>query len=187
MLILKIKQSKIIKSYTKLEQKMKKTILLLVFSILFIQFANAQEKSKLPDAKVKDLQGNTVSTSTFRNDGKPVVISFWATWCKPCMEEMAAINELFAEWKEETGVRYIAVSIDDSRSSRRVAPLVKSKGWEFEVYLDDNQDFKRAMNVNNPPHTFLLDGDGQIVFEHNGYAPGDEKKLYQKIKEISKK
>lgn len=167
-----------------MEIYMKKVLILIAITIV-ISFAYAQERTQLPDVKIKDLLGNTVSTSTFKNEGKPIVIGFWATWCKPCMEELAAINENFSDWKEETGVRYIAVSIDDSRSSRRVAPLVKSKGWEFEVFLDENQDFKRAMNVNNPPHTILLNGKGEIVWEHNGYAPGDEKKLYQKIKEVA--
>lgn len=163
---------------------MKKLIYLIVL-VLITNLSFSQEQKSLPDVKVKDLLGNTISTSAFKNDGKPIVISFWATWCKPCMEELAAINELYEEWREKTGVKYIAISIDDSRSSRRVAPLVKSKGWEFEVYLDDNQDFKRAMNVNNPPHTFLLNGKGEVVWEHNGYAPGDEKKLYQKIREVA--
>lgn len=154
--------------------------------LLIVGISHSQEKSKLPVANVKDLKGNTVSTSTFTNDGKPVVISFWATWCKPCMEELAIINENLSEWQEQTGVKYIAVSLDDSRSSKRVAPFVKSKGWEFEVYLDENQDFKRAMNVNNPPHTFILNGKGEIVWEHNGYAPGDENKLFEEVKKLAK-
>ncbi len=163
-----------------------KQLIYVLALILIMGVSAAQEKSKLPVANVKDLKGNTVSTSTFTNDDKPIVIAFWATWCKPCMEELAAINENLQDWQEQTGVKYIAVSLDDSRSSKRVAPFVKSKGWEFEVYLDENQDFKRAMNVNNPPHTFLLNGEGEIVWEHNGYAPGDENKLFDEIKKAAK-
>jgi len=166
-------------------KKMRK-IALLLFALFAISIANSQEGKKLPNANVKDLRGTTIATSQFENDGKPIVINFWATWCKPCMEELAAIHELYSEWQEATGVKFIAVSLDDSRSSRRVAPFVRSKGWDFEVYLDENHDFKRAMNVNNPPHTFILNGKGEIVWEHNGYAPGDEKKLFEEIKKVAK-
>lgn len=153
---------------------------------LTIGISDAFSQSKLPSARVKDLKGTTVNTSDFQNDGKPIVVNFWATWCKPCMEELAAINELYQDWQDETGVKFIAVSLDDSRSSKRVAPFVKAKGWDFEVYLDENQDFKRAMNVTNPPHTFLLNGKGEIIWEHNGYAPGDENKLFDEIKKAAK-
>lgn len=78
------------------------------------------------------------------------------------------------------------VALDDSRSSKKVKPFIKGRDWKFEVLLDENGDFKRAMNVNNPPHTFLIDGKGKVVYEHNGYAPGDEHKLFKKIQELSK-
>jgi thiol-disulfide isomerase/thioredoxin len=161
-----------------------------LISFIFISNldANDNEKGKsVPNINLKDLVGKTINTKDFNNDGKPIVISFWATWCKPCLEELNTISELYDEWIEETGVKIIAVSIDDSRNSKRVAPFVKSKKWKYEVYLDVNSDFKRAMGVSNPPHTFLLDGNKNIVFEHNGYAAGDEIHLYEKIKNIVEK
>lgn len=158
---------------------------ILMFFVLLTVSSSAQTQSKLASAKVKDLKGNIVNTADFSNDGKPIVVNFWATWCKPCMEELASINEAYQDWQDATGVKFIAVSLDDSRSSKRVAPFVKAKGWNFEVYLDENQDFKRAMNVTNPPHTFLLNGKGEIVWEHNGYAPGDENKLFEEIKKLA--
>jgi peroxiredoxin len=101
--------------------------------------------------------------------------------------ELNTIDEVYAKWQKETGVKIYAISIDDSRNSRRVAPFVKGRGWNYEVMLDENSDFKRAMNVSNPPHTFLFDGNGKLVYTHNGYAPGDEKELYAKLKELTKK
>jgi thiol-disulfide isomerase/thioredoxin len=141
--------------------------------------------STLPNVKVKDLSGKTINIQDIDNEGKPIVISFWATWCKPCLEELNTIAELFEEWKEETGVKYIAISIDDSRNSKKVAPFAKAKDWKYEIYLDENSDLKRAMGVNNPPQTFLLNKDKNIVFQHNGFAPGDEVKLYEEIKKIN--
>jgi hypothetical protein len=97
------------------------------------------------------------------------------------------IQDRYADWQEETGVKIIAISIDDSRTSSSVAPFVSGKGWEYEVYLDINGDFKRAMNVNNVPHVFLLDGNGKIVLQHNSYTPGDEDELYEQIKLLTAK
>lgn len=151
----------------------------------FTLIANAQESGKkLPSAKVKDMRGQTINTADFENDGKPVIVNFWATWCKPCLQELNNIADVYPDWQEQTGVKIIAISIDDSRNSKKVAPFVRGRNWKFEVYIDENSDFKRAMNVANPPHTFLLNGKGEIVWEHNGYAPGDEKKLLQEVKKL---
>ena len=111
----------------------------------------------LPSVDVKTLDGNVFNTKDIKNDGKPVIICFFATWCKPCMAELKNISDEYEDWQEETGVKIYAVSIDDTRSSSRVAPLVKGQGWDYEFLLDENSDFKRAMNVGDIPHTFVLD------------------------------
>ena len=144
----------------------------------------AQNGKSLPSVKLKDLSGKTIDISTFENDGKPIIISFWATWCKPCKAELNAIAEEYDDWQDETGVTLIAVSIDDARSTGRVEPYVNGQGWEYEILLDPNGDFKRAMGVNNVPHTFLVDGNGKIVWQHNNYAIGDEEELYKKVQEL---
>jgi len=165
---------------------MKKVLWLLLFSILCVNFANSQDKTRLPEAKVKDLQGNTVSTSTFQNDGKPVVISFWATWCKPCVNELTAISEHYEEWQKETGVKIVAISVDDARTMANVKPFVNGKGWDYEVYVDPNGDLKRALNIGAVPYVFLVNGKGEIVSVKTGYAPGDEHKMYEEIKALTK-
>lgn len=115
-----------------------------------------------------------------------MIISFWATWCKPCISELSSIAEYYDEWQAETGVKLVAVSIDDSRTMNSVAPFVKGKGWDYEVYLDPNGEFKRAMNVNLVPHTFLFNGERELVHQHTTYAPGDENRLYEQIKLLTK-
>ncbi len=161
-----------------------KTTLLISTFLLFIGSAFGQKE--VPSAVIKDLQGRSVNTTDISNDGKPMVINFWATWCSPCKRELNTIADLYPDWQDETGVKLVAVSIDDARSQSRVLPYVNGSAWDYEVYIDQNQDFKRALGVNNVPHTFLIDGNGKIVYEHNNYAAGDEEELYQEILKIAK-
>lgn len=149
---------------------------------LFISIGYAQ----LPNINLKDVNGVTKNLSKFSNNGNPIIISFWATWCKPCKAELNTIAEEYDDWTDETGVKLIAVSIDDARSSTRVEPYINAQGWEYLVLLDPNGDLKRAMNVNNVPHTFLVDGNGKIVWDHNNYSPGDEEELYEELIKIAK-
>lgn len=155
-----------------------------LFVLTMIAATTIQAQTGLPEAMVEDINGIRSSTTALDNDGAPMIISFWATWCKPCLKELAAIEEVYEDWVDETGVKLVAISVDDSRSAPRVRSFVLGSGWEYDVYLDKNGDFKRAMNVVNIPHTFLLDGEGNIVYQHTSYAPGDEDDLYEKILEL---
>lgn len=146
---------------------------------------NTEAKASIPAVNIKALDGSVVSTSTLVNDGKPIIISFWATWCKPCVVELNALNDVYADWQKETGVKLIAISIDDARTTASVAPFINGKGWEFEVYLDPNGDFKRAMNVNMVPHTFLLNGNREVTHQHTSFAPGDEDKLIELVRKVA--
>jgi cytochrome c biogenesis protein CcmG, thiol:disulfide interchange protein DsbE len=158
---------------------MKRSVILLC--LIALSFA---AYTQIPAADVENLEGKKINTQLLSNDGNPMVISFWATWCKPCVKELNAISEIYDDWKKETGVKVVAISIDNARSKSRVAPFVSSQNWEFEVLLDPNGDFKRVMNVVNVPHTFLIDGKGNIVYQHTSYADGDEEKLFQEIKKL---
>ncbi len=166
---------------------MKNLFLLLIISLIVISLHAQETKpvSKIPSVSLKTLDGKNFNTANISNDGKPIIISFWALWCKPCQKELDAFNEHYAEWQKETGVKIYAVSIDDSRSTAKVLPLVDGKSWEFEVLLDANSDFKRAMNVNMIPHTFLLNAEGNIVSQHTSYFEGSELELYKEVKKLA--
>lgn len=165
---------------------LKNTSAVALFMMLTAVFVHAQTDYKIPSTDVQNLNGTIFNTKNIENNGKPIIISFWATWCKPCIQELNAIADLYEDWKEETGVKLVAISIDDVRNVAKVPAFVSGRGWEYEVYCDPNGDFKRALSVNSVPHTFLVDGNGNIVWQHNSYNPGDEEELFELVKKVSK-
>ena len=143
--------------------------------------------AQLPVVTVKTMDGKTVCVDTLSNGGKPFIIDFFATWCKPCNRELDAISEVYADWQEETGVKIYAVSIDQAQNIHKVKPLVDNHNWEYDVLLDPNGDLKRALGIQMIPYVLIVDGTGKIVYRHSGYTDGEEAELIDKIREIIKK
>ena len=162
---------------------MKKSLFLLLCVTLFSLSGFSQT---LPSVTLKNIDGKTVNTSELNNDGKPFIISFFATWCKPCLRELNAINEVYADWQEETGVKLIAISVDQAQNMNRVKPLVDRLDWDYEVLLDPNSDFTRALNINSSliPAVLIVDGKGNIVERRTGYTDGSEEHLIEKVREL---
>ncbi len=156
---------------------------LLMAAVAFSAFSASAD---LPSVNLKDINGKVIDTATLNNDGKPFVIDFWATWCKPCVRELKAIADVYDEWVEETGVKIYAVSLDEAQNEQRVKPFVQNKGWEYEVLLDPNGDFKRMLGVSDPPHVFVVDGEGNIVWNHQGYVDGSEEEILEAVKKAMK-
>lgn len=161
-----------------------KKILTSIFVCLLAFATTAQ--AQLPKVVLRDIDGKTVSTDTLSNNGKPFIIDFFATWCKPCNRELDAIAEVYADWQDETGVKIYAVSIDQAQNINKVRPLVEQKGWEYDVLLDPNSDFLRSLNGRMIPYVLVCDGKGNVVFKHNGYTDGDENELLDKVRELIK-
>lgn len=170
-----------------------KNIVIAITLSLCISFSYAETKDSttskqtLPDITLKNTEGENVNLSSYATNGKITIISFWATWCKPCIKELRNINEVLEDWEEEYNVELVAVSVDDSRNSPRVKPFADGQGWDFDILLDPNGDLQRALNVTNPPVTFLIDQNGKIVYTHTGYLEGDELDLEEKIIELTSK
>ena len=156
----------------------------LLFLMLAVMVGVGASAQSLPDVKIENQEGKVISTKSLA-DGTPMIISFWSTTCKPCIQELNAINDNLYDWLEEVDMKVVAISVDDARTVSRARAMTKGQGWDDYVCLyDKNQDFKRAMNVSLTPHTFIVDGKGNIVYSHSGYTPGSEQELFEKIKAL---
>lgn len=155
---------------------------LVIALMVVVQISFAQ----LPQVTLKDINGKAVRLDTLSNNGKPFIIDFFATWCKPCNRELDAIAEVYEEWQEETGVKIFAISIDQAQNINKVKPLVSNHGWEYDVLLDPNSDFRRALGIQMIPFVLVCDGQGNIVYKHNSYTDGAEIKLIEKVRELIK-
>jgi len=113
-----------------------------------------------------------------------MVISFFASWCKPCKRELSAISEVYDDWKDETGVKIIAISIDQGQNSVKVKPFVDAEGWEFDILLDPNSEFLHAMGIQQIPHLLILDGSGNVVESRSGYTEGAENHIIEKLRQM---
>ena len=154
----------------------------LVCSLASFVISNSQ--SDLPNVNLKTLTGKSTSIKKIAQKNELIIISLWATWCVPCKNELDAVAEVYDEWVSETDVVYYAVSIDDSRTSKRIKPMVNGKDWEFEILLDENSDLKRAFGVSTVPYTTIIK-NSRIVYKHTGYTPGYEDELYNQLLKFS--
>lgn len=162
---------------------MKKIVRFSLFVLLF--FTVQSTFAQLPQVTLKTMDGKAVRVDTLSNGGKPFIIDFFATWCKPCNRELDAISEVYADWQEETGVKIFAVSIDQGQNINKVKPLVDNHGWEYDVLLDPNGDLKRAFGIQMIPYVMIVDGRGTIVYRHAGYNDGEEAELIEKVRAAS--
>ena len=141
--------------------------------------------STVPSVDVKTLDGKTVNIKDFISKDKITVINFWATWCSPCKRELDAIMEIYPDWQEEYDVELLAITIDDARSLAKVPAMIETKGWEFTVLADVKRELQKSLNFQTVPQTFLIDKNGEIVYTHSGYNPGDEFELEDEIKKLT--
>lgn len=162
---------------------MSKLIFMLFLGLFSLSSIAAQ--NDLPSVDLEYMDGKSIALKDVTNKNGVTIISLWATWCVPCLKELDAINDIYSEWQEETNVQLLAISVDDSRTVKRVKSMVNGKDWDYTVLLDTNSDLKRALNASSIPLTILVK-DNKIVYEHSGYSPGAELELYEKIKKLSK-
>jgi len=155
---------------------------LLMLFLLITAAAHAQKE--MPSVSINSENNKSYNVKNdFSEKDKLYVFSFWATWCVPCINELDAINQKYADWSKELNLEVVAISIDDSRTSKRVKPLLNGKKWPYTILLDTNQDLKRALAIANVPYTVVVKNK-KIVYIHNGYSQGAEEELYAKLKTL---
>ena len=154
--------------------------IVLVISLFFSTLAFAQ----VPSVKVENAKGETFDTKSLTSSGKPMIVSFWSTSCKPCIRELDAIYDALPDWKDEADFNVVAVSTDDSHLLAKARSFAEGRGWgeDYILLFDKNQDFMRAMNVSQVPHVFVLDSKGKVVYSHTSYLPGNEVELIEAVK-----
>ena len=166
-------------------------LLLLFILLFFVTFPIVAQNEedikgrKAPNFKLVNLDGKYVELDKETGSG-PVLLSFWATWCKPCLEEMVEYNKIYEQYKDK-GFTLLAISTDTEKSVAKVKPYIKSKGYNFPVLLDTNSEVARKYYAQQMPYTVLLDKSGNIVYSHLGYMKGDEQKVKKLITELLEK
>jgi peroxiredoxin len=127
------------------------------------------------DFTLRDVNGSQVTLSGLKD--KVVVLSFWATWCGPCKEEMPHLQKMYDAHKDQ-GLVVLSISTDDARSASRVKPYVMKMGYSFPVLLDRESTVIGAYNpAKTLPYTVVIDRKGEVVRRTSGYNPGDETEL----------
>lgn len=160
---------------------MKKFLAVCVSVLAAAAICSAQDISG--NITVKDLAGNTALMKDVLKDDV-VIVSFWATWCKPCQNELDALAEIEDTWADK--LRVVAISIDDARSVAKVRSTVKAKMWPYEVYTDENSELAKSLNISSIPYVMIV-ADGKTVYSHTGYTPGSERLLVEKALSFLKK
>jgi cytochrome c biogenesis protein CcmG, thiol:disulfide interchange protein DsbE len=161
-----------------------KKITTLVAAIIICFSAFAQKK--LPNTDVRDLNGKKIAFNKAFTPGKVTIVSFWATWCIPCKQEIANIKEKLEEKQKLGDFEYATVSIDESRDAAKMKAYATSQGWKWPVYQDPNSDLKRSIGFSNVPFTIIIDKEGKIAHMHTGYTKGSEEEIFEKAIELSK-
>jgi peroxiredoxin len=160
-------------------------LLFIIISLPVFSQGGSEGIRKGPNFKVENLDGEIVELNNEVGEG-PILLSFWATWCKPCIEELAEYKKIYKDYKDK-GFKMFAISTDDERTVAKVKPFVKSKGFEFPILLDTNSDISRLYYAQSVPYSVILDKKGMIIYSHLGYMKGDEVKVKEIISsEINK-
>ncbi|MBI5915382.1 MAG: TlpA family protein disulfide reductase [Bacteroidetes bacterium] len=159
---------------------MKQATFTIFFFLCFAMVATAQKK--VPNVNVKTLDGKTVNLKDYAaQSGKTIIIDFWATWCSPCKKELDAVAEYYEEWQEKYNVELLAITIDNQRALPKVPGTVETKGWTYTIFAGNEEEMRNAFNFQTIPQTLVANKNGIIVFEHNGYVPGDEEELEKAV------
>ncbi len=144
---------------------------------------NVLAEISVADWTLNTADGGTVNFHETLKKG-PVVVSFWATWCKPCLKEMPHLNRFAGEYEDR--VTFLAVNTDNSKSVAKVTPFLSAKGYRnLIVPLDTGAELASQLQVSGiVPFLIVYDDLGREIYRHVGYKEGDEEELQHEIENL---
>jgi len=157
-------------------------VAVLLIAMTVLSAAQGIKTKSAPDFTLPNLDGDRITLSDTYGHG-PIYISFWATWCKPCREELKIIEQLYEKYSDR-GFRVLAINTEGPKAIGKISAFVKSNGWKFDILIDDDGEvFRRKYKGPAQPYSIMTDSQGQIVFSAVGFKPGDEKHIEEVILE----
>ncbi|WP_213521364.1 TlpA disulfide reductase family protein [Nonlabens sp.] len=152
----------------------------LIFLTAFLSFAFAKAQTELPELILRNISGKKVNIQQL-SEGTPIVFSFWATWCTPCMRELDAIKEHYSYQQKEFGFEVVAIATDDARTKQRVKTESMGRNWPYEILLDTKNVLIRSLGNPQIPLTLIVKNN-KIVYRHSSFTPGAELELFEEFK-----
>jgi len=137
-------------------------ILSLAFGVVWLQSSKYEPLvvgMSAPDFSLPDLQGKKQQLSDYR--GKVVFLNFWATWCKPCKEEMPSMQVLWENLKKEDFVM-LAVSMDRVTTTKDIPPFVENLKLTFPIFTDSWGQTDKRYKLMGVPETYIIDQGGVL-------------------------
>ena len=129
------------------------------------------QRVSLAGLRLQDLEGQSVELASYLGKG-PLILDFWATWCKPCITALPELQRLHTDLTPR-GVQIVGVNEDGPRNAPKVKPFAKTHGIDFPIVLDLNRAAQSQLQVSVLPTTLLLDSKGTVVRTSFGYRPGE--------------
>ncbi len=142
----------------------------------------AERRENAPAFRARPVDGAAFDLAAARAHG-PVLVDFWATWCKPCLASLPAVRALHERWAER-GLTVVGVSIDGPRNFARVRPFAQRLGLGYPIVLDEDGSLQQRFRVGAVPTSVLIDADGRIVRVHTGWAPGEDRALEAEVERL---
>ena len=158
---------------------MKAKIKNILFLVILLASVALGMSSDVTNFKLLNLRNQQVELAKLLKDG-PVLLDFWATWCKPCIKAFPKLNALHKKYGEK-GLTVIGINEDGARSQSKVKPFVRSLRIKFPILIDNNNEVLRKLQVQSLPTTILIAPNGMVVARQVGYSPDGIKKLEERI------
>lgn len=149
---------------------------------LSVMIGPATAEEEAPDFNLRSPTGERIHLKTLLKEG-PVLLDFWATWCKPCIKAMPKLQEIHKKY-EDRGLTVVGVNEDGPRGQSKVKPFLRARKLTFPVALDLDGAVQKRMRVTAMPTTILIDSDGMVVFRQAGFAKGQEGALIEAIEAV---